>query len=314
MAQDRLPPLRALKTLEAFHQSGSVTATARALNVSHSAVSHQLKQIEDWAGIRLMRRDGRQTALTEAGDSLAQVINESFGAIRHEIDRLTMREKLPVSVAALRFVIPNWLLPEIEAFMAEHPDVSVYVQEHISDQPVSPEPDLMIGFSLDGHIPEGAEPIIPGAAIPVCAPSYQARHDIRREADIARSTLLHDEDMRMWRTWLSAAGMEGKADGEGRRLFFSGSALICDAALSGLGVALCREALIEPYLARGELVRLSDIRIDHASVYYLALSQHGMNRRAARALADWLLERSGLRRDRVQADRTRRSVSEGLSP
>jgi DNA-binding transcriptional LysR family regulator len=273
-----------------------------------------LKQIEDWAGIRLMRRDGRQTALTEAGDSLALVINESFGAIRHEIDRLTMREKLPVSVAALRFVIPNWLLPEIEAFMAEHPDVSVYVQEHISDQPVSPEPDLMIGFSLDGHIPVGADPIIAGAAIPVCAPSYQARHNIRGEADIARATLLHDEDMRMWRTWLSAAGMEATAASEGRRLFFSGSALICDAALSGLGVALCREALIEPYLARGELVRLSDIRIDHASVYYLALSQHGMNRRAARALADWLLERSGLRRDRVQADRTRRSVSEGLSP
>ncbi|QQM32223.1 LysR family transcriptional regulator [Martelella lutilitoris] len=292
MAQDRLPPLRALKTLEAFHQSGSVTATARALNVSHSAISHQLKQIEDWAGIRLMRRDGRQTALTEAGDSLAQVINESFGAIRHEIDRLTMREKLPVSVAALRFVIPNWLLPEIEAFMAEHPDVSVYVQEHISDQPVSPEPDLLIGFSLDGQVPPGAEPIIPGAAIPVCAPSYQARHAIGGEADLARATLLHDEDMRMWRTWFAAAGLAPQYEGETRRLFFSGSALICDAARQGLGVALCREALIEPYLEKGELVRLSDIRIDNASVYYLALSQHGMNRRAAIALADWLAERN----------------------
>ncbi|MBB4123358.1 LysR family transcriptional regulator [Martelella radicis] len=291
MAQDRLPPLRALKTLEAFHQSGSVTATARTLSVSHSAVSHQLKQIEDWAGIRLMRREGRQTALTEAGESLAQVINESFGAIRHEIDRLTMRERLPVSIASLRFVIPNWLLPEIEAFMAENPEVSVYVQEHISDQPVSPEPDLLIGFALDGQIPEGAEPIIPGSAIPVCAPSYQARHAIESEADIASATLLHDEDMRMWRTWLSAAGIGALKDGDERRLFFSGSALICDAALSGLGVALCREALIEPYLERGELVRLSDIRIDKASVYYLQLSQHGMNRRAAIAISDWLIGR-----------------------
>ena len=291
MAQDRLPPLRALKTLEAFHQSGSVTATARALNVSHSAVSHQLKQIEDWAGIRLMRRDGRQTALTEAGDSLAQVINESFDAIRHEIDRLTMRERLPVSIASLRFVIPNWLLPEIEAFMAAHPEFSVYVQEHISDQPVSPEPDLMIGFSLDGHIPEGAEPIIPGAAIPVCAPSYQARHAIVSNADIADATLLHDEDMRMWRTWFSAAGISAHDNGDSRRLFFSGSALICDAALRGLGVALCREALIEPYLESGELVSLSEIRIDRAAVYYLQLSQHGMNRRAAIALSEWLIMR-----------------------
>ncbi|WP_187326945.1 LysR family transcriptional regulator [Martelella lutilitoris] len=295
MAQDRLPPLRALKTLEAFHQNGSVTATARALNVSHSAVSHQLKQIEDWAGIRLMRRDGRQTALTEAGESLAQVINESFGAIRHEIDRLTMRERLPVSIASLRFVIPNWLLPEIEAFMAANPDVSVYIQEHVSDHPVSPEPDLLIGFSLAGQLPEGAEPIIPGAAIPVCAPSYQARHAIRSDADIADATLLHDEDMRMWRTWFCAAGIKEHDNGDERRLFFSGSALICDAARRGLGVALCREALIEPYLESGELVRLSDIRIDKASVYYLQLSQHGMNRRAAIALTEWLIKQGGLK-------------------
>ncbi|MET3598958.1 LysR family transcriptional regulator [Martelella mangrovi] len=292
MAQDRLPPLRALKTLEAFHQSGSVTATARLLSVSHSAVSHQLKQIEDWAGIRLMRRDGRQTALTEAGESLALVINESFGAIRHEIDRLTMRERLPVSIASLRFVIPNWLLPEIETFMAENPAVSVYVQEHVSDQPVSPEPDILIGFSLDGHIPEGADPIIPGAAVPVCAPSYQARHTIRSSADIARATLLHDEDMRMWKTWLSAAGIAAPDERNERRLFFSGSALICDAALRGLGVALCREALIEPYLERGELIRLSDIRIDRTAVYYLQISQHGMNRHAAIAITDWLIKRS----------------------
>lgn len=290
MARDRLPPLRALRALESFYLTGSVTATAQALNVSHSAVSHQLKQIEDWAGIRLIRREGRQAVLTEAGESLAQVANDSFGAIRHEIDRLTMRERLPVSVAAMRLVIPVWLLPEVNAFMESHPQVSVYVQEQTSDHPVTPEPDIAIGFSLGGELPANASRIIPGHAVPVASPAFLARHPVASLADIAAATLLHDEDMRMWNLWLAAAGLDADAERNERRRFFSGSALICEAALNGLGIALCREALIVPLLESGALVRLSDIRIDRESAYYLVLSHQGMTRLSAVTLFEWLLQ------------------------
>lgn len=288
MARDRLPPLRALRMLESFLNSGSVTATARELNVSHSAVSHQLKQIEDWAGIRLVRRDGRQAVLTEAGESLSRVIHDSFGAIRHELDRLTMREDLPVSVAALRIVFPHWLLQAVNEFMAAHPGHSVYLQEQMSDQPVSPEPDIAIGFSLSGEIPEGASRIIPGRAVPVCSPAFLARHPIGSDADIASSTLLQDEDKRMWRTWIEMAGLDGGAAGPRGKCYLSGSALAVEAALAGLGIALCREALIRPHLESGSLIALSRLGIDDQACYYLIVSQRGESRSSTARLAQWL--------------------------
>lgn len=288
MTKDRLPPLRALRMLESFLHSGSVTATARELNVSHSAVSHQLKQIEEWAGIRLVRRDGRNAVLTEAGESLSHVINESFGAIRHELDRLTMREDLPISVAALRIVFPQWLLQAVQDFMAAHPGHSIYLQEQLSDQPLTPEPDISIGFSLTGDIPAGATAIIPGRAVPVCSPTFLAQNPIRNPADIVTSTLLHDEDMRMWRTWFEKAGLDGSIGQATGKCFLSGSALAIEAALAGLGVALCRKALIQPQLETGALIALSDVSIDEQACYYLLMSQRGQNRSSAARLAKWL--------------------------
>lgn len=290
MKSNRLPPLRSLRVLESFIKTGSVTATARDLNVSHSAISHQLRQIEEWAGIRLMRREGRQTILTEAGESLAHVIQESFGAIRHEIDRLTMRESLPISIAALRVVIPDWLLPRLDTFMEVYTDISVHVQEQFSDHPPTPEPDISIGFALSGVLPEKARPIISGQAIAACSPAYLQRHPIHDEADIARGTLIHDEDTRMWDLWLKKAGLDARSKTIRRRHFYSGSALIGEAARRGTGIALCREVLNGPYLASGTLVKVSDIRIDEDAVYYIQLSKHGRNRASAVKLVNWLLE------------------------
>ncbi|TPW26753.1 LysR family transcriptional regulator [Martelella alba] len=288
MARDRLPPLRALRALESFLNTGSVTATARELNVSHSAISHQLRQIEEWAGIRLVRREGRQTELTEAGESLSRVVHDSFSAIRQEIDRLTMREGEPVSVAALRSVFAPWLLDAANRFMALHPDISIYFQEQVADHTVSPEPDISVGFALGGDMPEGAVPVISGRAVPVCSPAYLERHPISGNEGLAGANLLHDEDMRMWRLWFARAGLVAPPFEQTTRSFFSSSGLGYDAALSGGGVALCREALIAPALENSQLIKLSDISIDDDACYYLRLSRQGENRSAAVALARFL--------------------------
>tara|TARA_B100000989_G_C19433014_1_gene423878 strand:- start:11 stop:316 length:306 start_codon:yes stop_codon:yes gene_type:complete len=83
MKQKPLPSLNALKTLEAVREAGSISLAAERLSVSHSAVSQQLKQLQDWTGRALVVRKGRSVMLTSAGESLASVVNESFDAIRH---------------------------------------------------------------------------------------------------------------------------------------------------------------------------------------------------------------------------------------
>jgi len=292
---ERLPPLRSLRVIEALWKHGSVTAAARELNVSHSAISHQLKQIEEWSGVHLVMRDGRRTILTEAGESLARVAHDCFGAMRHEMDRLTMRERMPVTVAALPLVTANWLMPVAQDFMRTHPAVSIYLLDMLSDQPASPAPDISVAFSLDGDMPSDAAKLIPGHAVPVCAPAYLRRHSLRQTRDLRTARLIHDEDSRMWPAWFAAAGVDAPPEQDEGRLYLAGSDMLCDAALSGSGVALCREALIAGHIQEKRLVKVSDVRIDDSACYYMQLSSGGKRKGLVTLLAETLM--SVARRD-----------------
>ncbi|WP_158625942.1 LysR family transcriptional regulator [Arsenicitalea aurantiaca] len=286
---DRLPPLRAMLVLEALQRTGSVTGAARMLNVSHSAVSHQIRMIEEWSGVHLVVRDGRRTILTDAGDSLARVAHDCFNAMRHEMDRLTMRERMPVTIASMPLVTSQWLIGQVEAFMAQNPDISVHVADIPSDRNMSPQPDISILFSLNGDIPAGASPLLSGRAIPVCAPTYLEAHPIGSPADIARARLLHDEDSRMWDLWFATVGLPSRTPGDRGLLFLSGSAMLHDAALKGYGIAICRENLIAEDLRSGRLIAISDVGIDDEAHYFIQPSASEARRRAVMALHDWLL-------------------------
>ena len=290
---NRLPSLRALRVLEAVWKEGSIAAAAQHLNVSQSAVGHQLRQIEVLSGVRLLQREGRRIHLTEAGESLAVVAHRGFSAIRHEVDRLTMRERLPITLAAMPMVMTNWILPNLADFQRRYPDVALHMSTIQSDQVVTPEPEVAILFSLSGDLPPNARPLIHGRAVPVCAPSYLAEHPVRSDADILRGKLLHDEDSRMWRAWAQHAGLPPTEARD--MIYLAGSNMLFDAAILGQGIALCREALIARSLAAGHLQVVSDVRIDQTACYYTIVSNDGRRRGGVSAVLRWLtgLARSG---------------------
>ncbi|SDW45005.1 LysR family transcriptional regulator [Roseicitreum antarcticum] len=286
--RDRLPPLRAMRVLEAVWKHGSIAAAAENLNVTQSAIGHQLRQIEEWSGVALMIREGRRIHLTDAGESLALVVHRGFSAIRHEVDRLTMRERLPVTLAAMPLVAQSWLLPSLPQFHAAHPQIALHLATIQSDQPMTPEPDVAILFSLSGDLPAEATAIIGGRAVPVCAPDYLVRHPIRQDRDILAGRLLQDEDSRMWSDWAIAAKCAVPAPPEQALLYLAGSNLLTDAALAGQGIALCREALISGPLADGRLIALSDTAIDTGACYYYTISTDGRKKSTVGVVVAWL--------------------------
>ena len=286
---DRLPPLQSLRALEALHLGKSVMGAAELLNVTHSAVSHQIRVLEGWSGQALVRRDGRRTALTAAGESLAQIVHQSFDAIRHEMDRLPLRSHRPVTVAALPIIAADWLVPRVPALLEEHPGIVLHIAYAIADQPASPEADLTILFSEAGGVPPGAQPLLSGEAVAVCSPDCLARHPIASDDDLRQASLLHDEDQRMWSQWFAAAGVEFPGAGGSHRLFLEGSSLFCAAALAGHGVALCRRALIGKHLEAGRLVQVSPTTIDADRCYYLSPPRTESGDPSVETVAAWLL-------------------------
>lgn len=286
--QGRLPPLRAMRVLESLWQHGSIAAAAQHLNVSQSAIGHQLRQIEEWSGVRLMMREGRRIYLTEAGESLAIVAHRGFSAMRHEVDRLTMRERLPVTLAAMPMVAKSWLLPQLPRLHEKFPLVAVHLSTIQADQPVTPEPDVTILFSLSGNLPAHAAPLFSGRAIPVCSPDYVRRHPISADQDILDGHLLQDEDSRMWADWAARAGCQLRKPASEGLVYLAGSNLLRDAAVLGQGIAICREILIEDDLKSGRLLALSNVSIDDESCYYFVVSTDGRKKGSVTALVTWL--------------------------
>lgn len=268
--KSRLPPLKALRALEAIHQTGSVTAAARSLNVSHSAVSHQIKILEDWTSRPLFVRRGRTTLLTVAGQSLAGVVHEAFDSIRHEVDRLPLRVMRNVGIASLPLVATKWLIPRIRRFQQNHPDINLHLIMVQNDHPVTPPPDIEILFAPRNKLIPSDTVLLSGEAVPVCAPQLLEKFNGDKERLISGGPIVYDEDLRMWSSWVSKYGIvrEGTEGRDGSGLIVEGSALLQAAAIEGQGIALCRLAFLADDLKTGKLVQLSDKTIDDDWCYF----------------------------------------------
>jgi len=289
---DRLPPLNAMRAFEALALEKQVTKAAERLCVTHSAVSHQIKLLERHVGVSLVRRSGRRIALTKAGQHFAKIIHQSFEAIRHETDQLSLRSRAPVTIGTLPIVATQWLIPRLPGFFVSHPKIAIHIAYYSHARPVTGNTDITISFDRDATGGRQTAPLIPAAAVPVCSPSYLERYGpFSGEADLLGARLIHDEDMRMWKAWFRLCGLDFSTHDDTAGLFLEGSSLMLAAALGDQGVALGRLALIENELADGRLVRLSARTVDDDIFYHLSWEEDAMAEPAIAAVQNWLSER-----------------------
>jgi LysR family transcriptional regulator, glycine cleavage system transcriptional activator len=260
-----LPPLATMRTFEAVARNLSFTRAADELALTQSAVSHQIRALEDHLGTRLFRRLHRGIELTVDGRAFLEGARAGLDSILLASERLRNQHRVGVlTVAAPAAFAIWWLVPRLGRFAALHPEIEVRIAT-IDGR----EPDLWrdgIDLAVVKRPPkitaqETAEmPLLREVVFPVCSPSLlNGARSLRNPSDLTRYPLIEceaaeAEDIEFgWSTWLDRFGLDGAAGT--RRLRFSHFGVALSAAVDGLGVALGRSPMVDAELAAGRLVR-----------------------------------------------------------
>lgn len=292
----RLPPLNALKCLEAAARSQSFSKAAEELHVTQSAVSHQIRQLEGWFGQPLFDRKGRQTVPTPKGDELARALSEAFSIMEVACKRLINSDAGPaLTIASLPSMATIWLIPRLSRFFALHPEISVKVVYAFADQPLDFD-DIDIGILWGTGDWDGCRttPLLEGATVAVCNAGFLEKEGpFSAPQNLLGKPLLHDTNRLGWQAWMRNAGMKHAGPSPGPT--FQDFNLLRAAALAGQGVALCPRSLIGDDLASGRLIQLFDTTIQEDHAYSIVEPADQQHRHAA-AIATfkaWLLREAG---------------------
>lgn len=252
-----LPPLSALRAFEAAARHLSFKRAAEELAVTPTAISHQVRLLEEVLGVRLFERRPRRVALTPAGTTLFPVINGAFAAMREAIGRVTEnKRRRGLTLSATTAFTAKWFVPRLARFAEAHPDINFRL--HASDEVVSfgaGRADVAVRYG-PGPFPDLiSEPLFVEHFAPVCSP----RLGVRGPEDLKRQTLLHSEWRNVdamtpsWARWCEEAGLEG-LDTDAGPIFLDDSHLI-QATVANQGVALLSPVLVRDELAAGYLVQ-----------------------------------------------------------
>jgi LysR family glycine cleavage system transcriptional activator len=286
----RLPPLNGLRAFEAAARQLSFTRAAEELYVTQTAISHQIKALEDRLGVKLFRRLPRGLLLTEEAQRYLPAIRDAFDLIANATDRLVaVSASGTLTVSVLPSFAAKWLVPRLGRFRAACPDIDLRIStsSHLVD--FSRE-DVDVGVRMGRGVYPGlrVDWLFGESLVPVCSPELLAGpQPLRRPEDLRQHLLLHDDDYAGWELWLELTGVQGVAARRGP--IFTDSAMVVQAAADGQGVALARRRLAAGDLAAGRLVQPFDVSIPQDLAYYLVCPEAGAERPKVRRFRDWLL-------------------------
>jgi DNA-binding transcriptional LysR family regulator len=295
---DRLPPLDLLASFEACARHLSFTKAAAERFITQSAMSRQMRALEDDLGAALFRRRHRALALTEAGARLFAVCTAVLAQLRatmRELRAPSQREVL--SLTTTPGLASFWLIPRLPAFTRAHPGIDVRLDASFDLRQLAAEGfDLAIRYARPEKV--AGQRLFGESVLPVCSPALLERLPLRRPEDLARHTLLQlapsvTGGMPVeWEPWLQAIGLPTLEPAT--RLSMSGYNEVVAAALAGQGVALGRRPLIDALLREGKLVAPLPRTLVTPRSYLLVVDTAARARPAVRALEVWLLEQAAL--------------------
>lgn len=287
----RLPPLNALRAFEAAARHLSFTRAASELHVTPAAISHQVKGLEDWFGVKLFQRRNREILMTESGQLLLPGVRDGLDQLEAASQRIVTRgDGNELRLTCMPSFAAKWLVPRLSRFRARHPEIDVLLstEDRMVDLDVEPF-DLGIR-SGRGHYPGlTVYRLFDDAVFPVCSPELlRGDKPLRTPSDLVHHSLLHDDYPVGWLEWLAAAGVDNVDHHRGP--MFDNSAMMLQAAAEGMGVALARHALAYADLLAGRLVRPFPITLTSDYAYFLVHVPRVADRPKIVAFRTWLIE------------------------
>lgn len=288
-------PLRALAAFEAAARLQSFRAAAEELHLTPSAVSHQIRALEQRLGLRLFERVGRGIVLSQEGSDYYRAIGDSFRRLR-EATAAAARRGRPGQKEIVRIQTPpslagQWLLPRLPAFLARHPGIDIRLSAEMGRS--ARQPDLTIHYGSAADWSGRALPLLEERLQPYCTPSLLAAGPPAGARDLLAFTLIRTRgNLLSWEDWFRAQGLE-QAVAAARSIQFDPSHVAIDAAVKGLGLVLESNLLTESEVAAEALVAILPDTVLSLCSYWLAGAAAGPPRPAVATVRDWLLAIAG---------------------
>ena len=290
-----MPSLDLLTGFEAAARHLSFTKAGEELFLTQSAVSRQIKELEDQLGVPLFHRRHRALVLTDAGQQFYAAAAQVITTMRSATERLRAASgrKRPLSVTTTHSFAALWLIPRLAGFTRTRPGVDVRITADTRVQDLERDGlDLAIRHGPPSLAGPNAVRLFGERVFPVCSPKLLKTNPLRQPADLKNHTLLQydDPDARHpwlhWKTWLEVAGVpELRPAGT---LSLSGFEQIIPAALAGHGVALGRSPLVKDLLAEKKLVAPFKTTADPARAYFVIASKPAAARPEVNEFIAWL--------------------------
>lgn len=279
----RMPPLAALRAFSAFAEAGNVAAAGRALNVSHAAISQQLRALESHLGAVLLDRSGRGLSLTAEGRHLARALELGFGVIGAAVEELSRDSAArPLQVTMTPTFAVHWLMPRLAGFREAHPEIDLVLDPRgdLSD-PAPGGVDIAIRFGQGNWPGLEAEMLLPAPMSVVAAPQLVEGRSVTCPEDLLDLPWLEELGTTEAGKWRRDHGGQGALR---TRVTLPGN-LLLDAVREGQGVAAAVRPFAAADLKSGRLVEL--FCSDDGRGYHIVTSP-GALRPQARVFAAWL--------------------------
>jgi len=282
-------PVGPLRAFDVAARNLNLTAAAEEMNVTHAAVSRQVKQLEERLGVKLFERLPRGLKLTVHGALLAEGTREAFDRLATAIEDVSapaVRRKLTISTFSS--LATRWLMPRVLAFSELFPDTDLRVSTSARLVDFARE-DVDIALRFGGGQYPGlhVRPMFKPKEIVVAAPSLLKKLPIKTFADLKAHTLLHDDSHQSWTRWLEAVDAKGVNPRRGIICGDRNSMLAATAA--GQGVGITSEVFAAGDLEAGRLVKVFDVEVNATFGIYAVCLPRRLNDPLISGAMDWLV-------------------------
>ncbi len=284
MDWNALPPLAALRAFASYADTGSVQAAGLALNVSHAAISQQIRNLEEHLGLQLLDRTARQATLTAEGAHLSEALRRGFEMMARRVTELTGTEEArPLHITTTPSFAANWLMPRLADFRARHPEIDLVIDPNPACCDPSPGGiDMAIRYGKGTWPGLESTQLIRTSMALIAAPSLIGDKPVACPADLQEFPWLQELGTNEATQWLERNGItETRTAG---MMALPGN-LMLEAARAGQGIAVTAAVWVQDDVAAGRLKILSEENPDNG---YHLLTRPGVLRPSAKLFAVWL--------------------------
>lgn len=285
----RTLPLSALRAFESAGRHANLGRAGEDLGVTHGAISHQIRALEEHLGVKLFNREHKRLKLTDAGERLYAAVEDGFnriidGVLHLDPDSLTGK----LFIGCTQATAASWAISHINDFQISYPSIEIHLLEIKPTQKEVPrEIDVAICYGEPSAGDRKVTKLASPPLYPVCNPRLlHGKLAVTRPEHITSLPLLHD-GQNSWSNWFAAMGVP--ESGGVRELYFYSTNLSQTAARLGYGVALCNPFEIQDDLSEGRLIKLLERAVPESHDYFVLSDQPERQSLKARLFEEWIL-------------------------